>query len=556
MNLKKIFVLTISFCNVLYHVSAQPAITDSIYSKCFYGNSRLPKLPDSIGRYVSLVSSAEHFYTCGSYNFGSLQMPQRNALLQKFDDTGNLIWRKFFGGSQEDIFNKIAELPNGDILVQGQTASSDGDLAGLATPGWFQQQWLVIIDSNGNIKNQAILAGSNGAITTGITVTKTGAIYIYGETISNDGDFTHAVGTTPDGFIAKFDANLNKQWVTFNFDDGTDYILSVAEGIQPDELIAVGGSSKSIFNNNYNYVPIAWLLDTLGNTKWRKYHRSVSGLPSDLGKVVAVPSENAYYMAGSSSFIGPPQTYRTSLDSDYANTVPVYITNMMLQKLDAGGNLLQCKTYGVDWWPPNHMGGNAGYLNDVDIALHEGAVWFALTANNGCYGDFAPCDSTNALNNILIGKLDTALRLVGKKIINTRYDDRVTWLRVINEKLYMSGYSGSTNPAKDTLPASFGCLPNNVSSNWVIELSSYPSALPQPSAQNNLLHVYPNPASASFTIEMPVALQGERCQLALLDAQGKKHLQQKFQTTAETQQFDLAGIGEGLYFVEVRSKRN
>ena len=53
---------------------------------------------------------------------------QNDALILKVDSNGNLKWQKTIGGSDIDFANDVVELSNGSIIAVGETSSNNGDI--------------------------------------------------------------------------------------------------------------------------------------------------------------------------------------------------------------------------------------------------------------------------------------------------------------------------------------------------------------------------------------------------------------------------------------------
>ena len=74
-----------------------------------------------------------------------------DAWIVKLDNTGNIQWKRCYGGSGNDAAYSIRQTNDGGYVFTGYTTSTDGDLTGISgTPG----SWIVKIDGNGNIQWQ------------------------------------------------------------------------------------------------------------------------------------------------------------------------------------------------------------------------------------------------------------------------------------------------------------------------------------------------------------------------------------------------------------------
>lgn len=79
---------------------------------------------------------------------------QEDIFFRKENDDGSLEPYVFFGGSQREFLRRTKELENGNILLIGNTASSDGTLELSGNEG--NSGWLIELDTLGNIINHTV----------------------------------------------------------------------------------------------------------------------------------------------------------------------------------------------------------------------------------------------------------------------------------------------------------------------------------------------------------------------------------------------------------------
>lgn len=108
-----------------------------------------------------------------------------DAWLVKFDDNGNKIWQKSFGGSQFDTAHSIVQRNNGDYILSGHSRSNDGDLQ--ANNG-FNDAWIFVVDQSGILKFQKNVGGSGLDFASEAIETSDNKILAVGNTESNDQD--------------------------------------------------------------------------------------------------------------------------------------------------------------------------------------------------------------------------------------------------------------------------------------------------------------------------------------------------------------------------------
>ncbi|MDD2378191.1 MAG: prepilin-type N-terminal cleavage/methylation domain-containing protein [Bacilli bacterium] len=83
-----------------------------------------------------------------------------DAIIVKYDLNGNVLWNKNFGGSDTDKFNGIKIVDDGIVAV-GETSSQDCHIAGL-NKGWGGDAFILKVNRDGNIKLECKLKHSGG----------------------------------------------------------------------------------------------------------------------------------------------------------------------------------------------------------------------------------------------------------------------------------------------------------------------------------------------------------------------------------------------------------
>ena len=80
--------------------------------------------------------------------------------LFRLDEAGNLIWKKNYGGTDNDTAYSITETADKGFIVAGATTSINGDLAGVSHNG-ASDAWLFKVDSSGNLQWSKVYGGAN-----------------------------------------------------------------------------------------------------------------------------------------------------------------------------------------------------------------------------------------------------------------------------------------------------------------------------------------------------------------------------------------------------------
>ncbi|WP_320814968.1 hypothetical protein [Flavobacterium sp.] len=101
------------------------------------------------------------------------------------DDNGNKIWDKSFGGTGFDFANSIKAMSNGNFVISGHTRSADLDINENKGENDF---WALTISQSGYLLWQKTFGGSSYDFAYDATETADNGIVIVGETESNDYD--------------------------------------------------------------------------------------------------------------------------------------------------------------------------------------------------------------------------------------------------------------------------------------------------------------------------------------------------------------------------------
>ncbi len=180
----------------------------------------------------------------------------------KLDANGNLEWRRYFGGSNNDRAYDVVQAPDGGILMIGNSESDDFDIT--SSKGSYDF-WAVRLDIDGNLLWETSLGGSQIDIGYAVTTTNDGAYIITGDTRSEDGNITNLRGSA-DVWVLKLSDSGELLWQnTFggtNFDSARA-ITKLSNGY------AIAGASRSTDgqvseNNGQNDFWIA-TIDLSGN---------------------------------------------------------------------------------------------------------------------------------------------------------------------------------------------------------------------------------------------------------------------------------------------------
>lgn len=147
-------------------------------------------------------------YTESSDIDGVSNSGKKDAYIIKIDFKGELIWKKTFGGVENEIFYDIEVLNDGSYVAVGYSSSKDFENVDL---GEFEDGLIVRYDTNGNVINTDFLTGNDFDVFRGISATKDGGYIVVGTTLSTDLEFT--AGRMGDGVIYKYNSSNQLEWL-------------------------------------------------------------------------------------------------------------------------------------------------------------------------------------------------------------------------------------------------------------------------------------------------------------------------------------------------------
>lgn len=176
----------------------------------------------------------------------------------KFDEDGDIIWQRFYGGSAGDMIYAVSATPDGGFVMGGKSESSDADLKGLGS--LKTKTFIFKCDSNGNIQWRQALSGSKHSTVEDLTTNSAGDIYAAIACVTGDGEFAEIEGTQTGKrttVVAKLNSAGDFVWKQCFWDTGITNLYSIETA--PDGGCVVAGyysaraeGNKGSFKDFYN----------------------------------------------------------------------------------------------------------------------------------------------------------------------------------------------------------------------------------------------------------------------------------------------------------------
>jgi hypothetical protein len=220
------------------------------------GNDRFQAVTTVSDGVIAVGYSANTSFGNGDWDGGVAGKGNDDAIIVKYDNTGNVIWKKHFGGSNVDAYTSVTAVADGIIAVgySANASFNSGDWTGVSGNGG-DEAIVVKYDNAGNIVWQNNFGGSNDERFNSITTVSDGIIAVGYSYVNGTGDWTGVTyKSNMDAIMVKFDHNGEMLWKqTFGGSYSTttyryNYYSSVTT--VSDGIIAAGYSSTNSFGAN------------------------------------------------------------------------------------------------------------------------------------------------------------------------------------------------------------------------------------------------------------------------------------------------------------------
>ncbi|MBK7443825.1 MAG: putative metal-binding motif-containing protein [Bacteroidetes bacterium] len=223
----------------------------------------------------------------------------------KIDNTGNIIWQKSYGSTEDDYAYGVVELFNGDITVGGVTQWGDGDVIGFHGGIGVEDGWVIDLDSNGALKWSKAYGGTDYDVIWDITKASDSTIHCVGQAKSFDGDITDHKGTPDDYYLddcmyLRLDSSGNLLIEKCFGGSGSDVGFSLSTTMDGTVILGANSSSNDGDVSGHHggeYTSDFWIvkLDSFANIEWSV---SLGGDTADASYSIIQAPDSGYVTVG------------------------------------------------------------------------------------------------------------------------------------------------------------------------------------------------------------------------------------------------------------------
>ena len=471
-----------------------------------------------------------------------------DIFVAKYDPSGNVLWAKRAGGTDNDEVHGIAVANNtGDIYISGwyygQTLSF-GSISLVCVHA--EDAFLAKYDPAGNITWARSITGDSYDESNSVAVDQqTGNVYITGYGSSTSVDFSPTVSTGPGIFLAKYGLTGNVLWAR---------VQDAYSGLY------FGGEGDCVTTDSYGYVYLTgdFKGDTVIFGSYTLVNADTSGKTTDIfivkydGNGMVVWAKNPGGKADDSGAAVRIDAGGSLLLTGTFSSSVVNFGSSMLTNLGAYDDIFIAKydPAGALSWLKGAGGASAdkslGVTSDASGSVVIAGSFFSPSMT---FPDTTLNNSSNGSWDIFIVKFSSSGNELWTYDVGNVNDDKCNAVTSDNTGNFI--FAGEFNsPSLNFGPATLTDLNPGQANVWVAKLSAV-----TPVPENNseiLLSVFPNPffSEASFICrnEMNDAV------LVIMDEKGSEVRHINF--SGKQALFSRGHLGSGTYFYRIYSGKH
>lgn len=342
------------------------------------------------------VDGSGNIYVAGmsSSTWGTPIVPHSGsseAFAAKLDNSGNLLWNTFMGGTDIDQGYGLAIDESGNVYIVGRSYATWGTPVN-AHAGGIRDAFVVKLNTSGTLLWNTFLGGADVDDGYGVAVDQSGNVYVSGQSYATWGTPVNAFAEQRDAFAAKLDNTGNLLWNTFLGSTNVD--MSWGAAVDESGNVYVTGYSNAPWGTPINphsgaggADAFAAKLDSSGTLLWNTF---MGGTPmEDQGRAIAVDGAGYVYVTGWSKASWGAPIYSHFGDGSH-DTLAVKLDSSGIRKqhafiggagddygysiaVDGSGDVYVCGISVSTWGSPinAHAGGTDAFVIKFSLSNPE-----------------------------------------------------------------------------------------------------------------------------------------------------------------------------------------
>ena len=212
----------------------------------------------------------------------------------KMNSNGQKIWRRYFGGTNNDRSYDVTQTADGGFLMVGASESNDFDI--VDDKGSYDF-WVVKVSAGGDKQWTKSFGGSEIDVAYSITQTTDGNYMLVGDTRSIDKDVTNPLGNA-DLWVVKFNKN-NGAIIWQKTYGGTEFESARSVHRQVNGTYLIAGSTRSANGDVSSNIGQndAWIL-VIDENGQVQYQKNVGGTGLDFADAAIQTTDNKLIVVG------------------------------------------------------------------------------------------------------------------------------------------------------------------------------------------------------------------------------------------------------------------
>lgn len=386
-----------------------------------------------------------------------------DGLVIKTDSSGNIVWNKCFGGSQDDQIFCVVQTNDGGFLLGGGAKSNDGDLT--SNIGGYDV-WIVKISDSGSIEWQKTYGGTQSDAAYSVIIDNFGNYILLCRTFSNDSNVTGNHGNG-DLWVIKIDSAGHLIQQKCLGGSNSDYAFSMTSIANNYYILATTFSYDGDIPLNHGLDDL-WLVVIDNNLNIIR-SRCYGGTLDDFGYGINSMNNETLEIVG--------HTY--SNDGDIYGIADTVMGNYLWLELDTLGNIIHSINYGG---ASSDEGRNISPKNNGNFII-SGASASMNGQVSGSHGG----------SDFWILETDPTGNILQENCFGGFGSDYPYDLKLTNDGGLV--VAGHTSDNSGNVSGFYGGFTDF----WVLKLSDISNSTE--TTYSNKLEIFPNPAVETITIQ-------------------------------------------------------